>query len=80
MYLIHALRASERDDEILDGVLCVCVCVCALPSILQGSSCHPSQRLGYVSPAPQAILKDLVIIHSRGSTWGDLFQGPSVPS
>ena len=59
----------------LSGLIGVCVCVCVLPSILQGSSGHPSQRLGYVSPAPQAISKDLVIIHSRGSTWGDLFRG-----
>ena len=43
--------------------------VCVLPSILQGSSGHPPRRLGYVSPAPQAIPKDLVIIHLRGSTW-----------
>ena len=56
------------------------VCVCVLPSILQGSSGQPLRRLGYVSPAPQAIPKDLVIIHSRGSTWGDLFRPPPVPS
>ena len=50
--------------------------VCVLPSILQGSSVRPSRRSGYVSPAPQAISKDLVIIYSRGSTWGDLFRDP----
>ena len=60
--------------------MCVCVCVCVLPSILQGSSVRPSQKLGYVSPALQAAPKDLVIIHSRGSTWGDFFRGPPVPS
>ena len=44
-------------------VLCVgvCVCVCVLSSILQGSSVRLSRRLGYVSPAPQAAQKDLVI-------------------
>ena len=57
-----------------------CVCVCVLPSILQGSSVRPSRRLGYFSPAPEAIPKDLVTIHLRGSTWGDLFWPPLVPS
>ena len=37
--------------------------------------------LGYVSPAPPtAAPKDLVGIYSCGSTWGDLFRGPPVPS
>ena len=54
-----------------------CVCVCVLPSILQGSSVRPSRKLGYVSPAPPgAAPKDLAIINSRGSTWGDLFRPP----
>ena len=34
----------------------------------------------YVSPAPQASPKDLVVIYSCGSTWGDLFRAPPVPS
>ena len=71
-------RVDVVDSE--QYYLTMCVYMCILSSILQGSSVHPSRRLGYVSPVPQAIPKDLVIIHSRGSTWGDLFRGPPVPS
>ena len=58
--------------------VCVYVCLALHPS--ETPLDHPSRRLGYVSPAPQAILKDLVTIHSRGSTWVYLFRGPPVPS
>ena len=71
------------------GCLCVCVyvCVCVCvshPRVSVGVSRHPAKaplnrplrRLGYVSPAPKAIPKDLVIIHSRDSIWVDLFRGP----
>ena len=69
------------DRRIIRVRVCVCVCVCVCVALhssrLLGS---PSRRLGYVSPAAQAIPKDLVIIHSRDSTWGDLFRPPPVPS
>ena len=55
---------------------CVCLCVCLALHPSEAPLDHPSRRLGYVSPAPQAIPKDLVIIHSRGSTWVDLFRAP----
>ena len=77
---IHSHNLSTITDPCVSTVSFHGVCVCVLSSILQGSSGHPLRRLGYVSPAPQAIPKDLVIIHSRSSTWGDLFRGSPVPS
>ena len=77
MHTLYLFFAETSANELKDFVLSVCVCV--LSSILQGSLVHPSRRLGYVSPAPHAIPKDLVIIHSRDSTWGDLFRGPPFP-
>ena len=62
--------------DLCDISVPACVCVFVLSSILQGFSVCPSRRLGYVSPAPQATPKDLVVIYSCGSTWGDLFRPP----
>ena len=62
------------------AVVVTSVCVCVLSFILQGSSVRSLRRLGYVCPAPQAAPKDLVVIYSCGSTWGDLFRSPPVPS
>merc|ERR1711966_598618 len=51
--------------------------VCVLSSILRGSSVRPSRRFGIrKSRSPRAAPKDLVIIYSCGSTWGDLFRAP----
>ena len=57
-----------------------CVCVCLCPPSFKAPLDHPLRRLGYVSPSPQTVPKDLVIIHSRGSTWADLFRGGLIPS
>ena len=54
-----------------------CVCLVLHSSRLLGS---PFAEVGYVSPALQAAPKDLVVVYSCGSTWGDLFRGPPVPS
>ena len=47
---------------------CVCVCVCLALRPSEAPLDNPLRRLGYASPAPQAIPTDLVIIHSCGST------------
>ena len=65
---------------ILDVCVCVCVCVSFALHPSEAPLDHPSRRLGCVSPVPQATPKDLVIIHSHGSTWVDLFWGAPIPS
>ena len=73
--LLNPMFGYEK-RVVCSGLMTQRQCVCVLSSILQGFSVRPSRRLGYVSPAPQAAPKDLVVIYSCGSTWGDHFRAP----
>ena len=71
------MRILLRKKSHLLHYYCVCVCLVLHSSRLLGS---PFAEVGIRKSRPQAIPKALVIIHLRGSTWGDLFRGGGVPS
>ena len=62
------------------GQQSLCVCACCPPFFKAPRFALCGGLDKYVSPAPQAAPKDLVVIYSCGSTWGGLFRGPPVPS